>query len=469
LTLKTNHCVSSPHLRALTAFLLVIFSLAHGNSQPRTRSLQNPTSGDPVSKILLLRIVRAEDERRWDDDLRTLFSARNAAVRSRAALAAGRIGNEAAVADLVHLLEKDDETTVRAMAAFALGEIESALGAEALVAVLRDNRDAPLRARSVEALGKIVAALPKEQATRAHELAAVVLEALNFEARRRSAPDSSTILLGLTATLRAKPDNAGPIVAEFLHYSDPRIRADAANTLARLKLKDGNEPLRSLLVTDPDPVVRANAARVLGATEDKTSSEPLLDRALNDKDSRVRVSAIRSLGSLKDQRAGRPLVEYGHRLLREKPLPAGELLELATVIGRIFQGAADGEASRWLLDLSNLTGRSAPEVEVARVKMSARDYLLELATTAPAKRRAQEIIQMNWRAASSLAQALGEIAPLLKSARDTNWGGTTGANAYNSKGVAFFGSSHMNNESNYMYRKLIANFGTSNVEHQARI
>jgi hypothetical protein len=40
---------------------------------------------------------------------------------------------------------------------------------------------------------------------------------------------------------------------------------------------------------------------------------------------------------------------------------------------------------------------------------------------------------------------------------------------YNSKSVAFFGSSHMNNESNYIYRKIIANFGTSNVEHQARI
>jgi formate dehydrogenase major subunit len=39
----------------------------------------------------------------------------------------------------------------------------------------------------------------------------------------------------------------------------------------------------------------------------------------------------------------------------------------------------------------------------------------------------------------------------------------------NSKAVAFFGSSHMNNEPNYVYRKLIANFGTSNVEHQARI
>lgn len=43
------------------------------------------------------------------------------------------------------------------------------------------------------------------------------------------------------------------------------------------------------------------------------------------------------------------------------------------------------------------------------------------------------------------------------------------ANNYNSKGVAFLGSSHMNNEPNITYRRLIAQFGTSNVEHQARI
>jgi len=67
----------------------------------------------------------------------------------------------------------------------------------------------------------------------------------------------------------------------------------------------------------------------------------------------------------------------------------------------------------------------------------------------------------------SLDDAMAEIAPLLVSARGPEL--TTGANAYNSKGVAFFGSSHMNNESNYMYRKIIANFGSSNVEHQARI
>jgi formate dehydrogenase major subunit len=39
----------------------------------------------------------------------------------------------------------------------------------------------------------------------------------------------------------------------------------------------------------------------------------------------------------------------------------------------------------------------------------------------------------------------------------------------NPKTVMFFGSSHMNNECNNIYRKIIANFGTSNVEHQARI
>lgn len=65
----------------------------------------------------------------------------------------------------------------------------------------------------------------------------------------------------------------------------------------------------------------------------------------------------------------------------------------------------------------------------------------------------------------SLDAALAEIAPALKTAR----GDVTPANGYNSKGVAFFGSSHLNNEQNIAYRRLIAQFGTSNVEHQARI
>lgn len=72
--------------------------------------------------------------------------------------------------------------------------------------------------------------------------------------------------------------------------------------------------------------------------------------------------------------------------------------------------------------------------------------------------------------AMALDTAMGEIATALIAARDTDIAGWDPATRkYNSKGVAFFGSSHMNNESNYLYRKIIANFGTSNVEHQARI
>jgi len=395
---------------------LLVISATSVFPQSRSQTLHNPTSGDPVPKILLLRIIRAEDERRWDDDLRSLFSARNANVRARAALAAGRIGNEDAVDDLIRSLQHDDESEVRAMAAFALGEIESPLAADALVAVLKDRRDERVGARAVEALGKIAAALPKEQEQRAQELAAAVLEALKFEARRRSAPDGLTILLGLTAVLRTKPANAGPIVAEFLHYSDSRIRADAANALARLKLKDGNDQLRKLLTSDPDPIVRANAARVLGATEDKASYEGLLDRALNDKDSRVRVSAIRALASLKDAPATVALIKRGAALLvaakrewRDKgmawgrPTAANELLEIATALGRLRQDSKDHRTMEWLKQIPQVAA-PAPEIEIALARIDPNFYLGEIL------RPAQESILLDWRAASSIAQALGELA-----------------------------------------------------------
>lgn len=74
----------------------------------------------------------------------------------------------------------------------------------------------------------------------------------------------------------------------------------------------------------------------------------------------------------------------------------------------------------------------------------------------------------------SLDQAMTEIAAGdganhtgLKAIRGTVTPGSTAAS--NAKTVQFFGSSHMNNEPNYLYRKIVATFGTSLVEHQARI
>src|SRR5258706_7122679 len=407
LPVKTDRLLSLSGMRTLTACALLLFLVANALSQTHGRRLQTPPSGEPVSRILWLQIVRAEDERRWDNDLSDLLKARNANVRARAALAAGRIGDEQAVAGLIPLLQRDDEPEVRAMAAFALGEIESPLGADALVAVLRDTHDSSLRSRAVEALGKITAALPKEQATRAHDLGAVVLEALNFEARRRSAPDTLTMLLGLTAVLRAKPDNTGPVVTEFLHYSDPRIRADAANTLARLKLKDGHDELRKRLLSDPDAVVRANAARVLGATEDKSAYTDLLDRALKDQDARVRVSAIMALATLKDARATSPLLERGITLLatatsaRKKssspglPAEANELLEIASTLGRMRQDSSDERVTNWLKNVRPVTGPAAPEVEIAFAIVHPAAYLNQFGEWPLTKRMVQEKLLLN--------------------------------------------------------------------------
>jgi cyclophilin family peptidyl-prolyl cis-trans isomerase/HEAT repeat protein len=371
-----------------------------------------------IPPATLLLITKAEDERRWDDDLRNLFSSPNATVRKRAALAAGRIGNEDSLASLTELLEKDADPSVRAMAAFAIGEVESEKGANALVAALNSARSSvELKARAVEALGKIAAVLPREQEARQRELGAAILEALNAAPTPHPAGDQSLIIFGLTAALRSRPANAGPTIAKFLTSANPRVRADAGNALARLRLKDGNEQLRRLLASDPDPIVRANAARVLGVTEDKESYDALLSKATSDNDSRIRVSAIRALASLKDVRAAEPLLEHGQTLAQgnvgERPTELNEIIEIATTLGRLRHLAA----VPWLLKISDDLNHTAPEIEIALVRIAPATYLKGFGSGDQAKRKVQETILLNWRAASGIAAGLSEIAaqPEIKS------------------------------------------------------
>src|SRR5215510_5577449 len=143
---------------------------------------------------IIVTITQAEDERRWSDELMQLLSNQSPMVRKRAALAAGRIGDEGAVRSLSYVLERDTDNTVRAMAAFALGEIEAESGANALIVVLKNTSAPPeIRARAIEGLGKIAAALPRDQEARQRELGAAILDALNYEFKRPIAglPDPS--------------------------------------------------------------------------------------------------------------------------------------------------------------------------------------------------------------------------------------------------------------------------------------
>src|SRR5204862_712017 len=150
---------------------------------------------------------------------------------------------------------------------------------------------------------------------RLDECKAAIVGALRFESQRKPNRDRLTVLLGLTAILRIRPEGVGPLVTKFLDDSEPEIVATALNTMGRLRLKDGNERVRQLL-NHNDPIVRANAARVIGAGEHKEAFDAVLDRAQNDADRRVRVSAIRTLASLKDARAVDPLLSTGRLMMK---------------------------------------------------------------------------------------------------------------------------------------------------------
>lgn len=352
-----------------------------------------------IPQAVQIQILKAEDERRYDSALEKLLSDKNAGVRKRAALAAGRIGDEKAIAPLSVLLEKDKDADVRAMAAFAIGEIESAKGADALLDALVNGETAKIRANAVEGIGKIVAALPQTEKEKAQTIGKSIVDVLERE-KMSKCPEDSVILKGLTAALRARPANAGATVAKFLNNENDLIRETATNTLARLRAKDGIEDVRKLLVTDKDPIVRANAARILAAAEDKESIDALLDRATKDADQRVRVSAIRALAGLgqRDFKIGTPLTERGETLLKSGNAQ-NELLEIATTLGRVLRYTQDERAVKFLRNLRVAVDYSAPEVEIAFARIDSGTYL-------------NEALPKDWKRKSGIAgvaAGLGEI------------------------------------------------------------
>jgi cyclophilin family peptidyl-prolyl cis-trans isomerase/HEAT repeat protein len=376
---------------ALLFFLLICFSVPLLSQVPLTTHVQ---------------IVKAEDARRYDSTLEKLMRSPDAAVRKRAALAAGRIGDEAALPALAGLLKSDPSADVRAMAAFAIGEAESIGGADAILSALNDpNAPAGVRARAVEAAGKIAAANSKDE--KAKNLGSGILELLKRE--ETQAPEPKVIRLGLTAVLRARPEGAAEIVRNFLANSDPATVADALNTLARLRARVANRDARDFLQTNVHAVVRANAARVLGAAEDKEAFDVLLKAAVEDPDPRVRVSAVRSLAALKDARAAASLLDRGEKLLSEykkskyaDPVEKNELLEIATALGRILPNTGNERATKFLDRYIAADDGRSPEISIARLHVSPGEF----------SSRNEARALSNWRQYSTLAQIVGEFASI---------------------------------------------------------
>jgi cyclophilin family peptidyl-prolyl cis-trans isomerase/HEAT repeat protein len=295
------------------------------------------------------------------------------------------------------------------MAAFALGETESAKATPVIIQNL-NNYELPkeIRARVIEAAGKIAAANPKD--VQAKLLSETILKTLDHEDKKRDATSRDVSLMGITAVLRSKPENAEKVLIDFLGYSDARMRSDALNALARLRAKNANTEARDLLKTDTDAVVRANAARLLGVAEDKESFDLLVKSATIDADSRVRVSAIRSLANLKDARAADVLINRGGELLKnfaamktsvEYPKEKSELLEIFATLGRLLANSGNEKAISLLESFREMDRYSSPETEIAYARIAPTAYLENY-------RNSKQTT--NWRTTSALAQGLGELA-----------------------------------------------------------
>ncbi len=404
----------------LTAFSSASVAVGQRSKQAGAAKASAAATRGSVPDEIMLVIMRAEDERRWGAELATLLTDKRAAVRVRAALAAGRIGDERAISTLSSLLANDKNVSVRAMAAFALGETESAAAIDALLSALKRGDEATqVRARAVEALGKVGAALPEKEEERRRAIGEGVLNALSLEAQPGMKRQREVVLEGITAALRLSPANAGPVIAGFLTDADARIRADAGNTLARLKAKDGGEQLRAMLMGETDAVARANAARALGAAENASAFEVLLARSTTDADERVRVSALRSLGALKDTRAVAPLLQRGAALLTAYraargrgvayPAELNELLEIAASLGRIMPNTGDLRVTEWLRELRDAQEVIDPETEIAFARTAPAAYLRERPFHKLADEATRTWLFADWRRASSLAQGLKEI------------------------------------------------------------
>ena len=380
----------------ITAALILIFSVSALTQIPAAVHIQ---------------ILKAEDARRYDKTLEDLIDHTDEHVRVRAILAAGRIGDEKAIPRLASLLESGS-VKVREIAAFALGEIESANAADAILKALKDPKTpAPVRARAVEAAGKIAAANPKD--ANAKELGEAILDTIDAEDNNGNKQDRQVLLLGLTAALRARPEDGDLVVMKFLTNLDAHVRADAANTLSRLRSKSANPALRAILMSDDDAVARANAARALGAAEDKESLNMLIDAAVEDDDSRVRVSAIRSLASLKDPYAVDKLLDRGEKLLAvfkksksAHPSEINELLEVATALGRLVANTNDGRTLKFLQTLRKADKFRSSETEIAVVRVGPEGYAKEITP--------QNIGYADWHAASAYAQGAAELAKVEK-------------------------------------------------------
>ena len=263
-------------------------------------SLAGPAQSEPRA-FKMARLLSLEDRRTTGEGaLDRYLHDPDKGVRRRAALAAGRIGDPAAVAPLLELMN-DSEAEIRQMTAFALGLLADRRAVERLSAALKDQ-DATVRARAAEALGRI--GDPRAAA----DVARLVQDALPKNAPlvtvRGDDPGNPKdpwleLRLGLFALARLKDVPAAEGV--LLPGGKPRFDWWAATWTAMRLENAALKPLLIAAASSTDSLSRAFAAKGLGALKDPSLTD-LIASLSRDPEESVAVNGLRALATLGDRR-----------------------------------------------------------------------------------------------------------------------------------------------------------------------
>jgi cyclophilin family peptidyl-prolyl cis-trans isomerase/HEAT repeat protein len=268
-------------------------------------------------------------------DLLRLVTDVDPAIRRRAALAIGRVGDSAGGAALVVALA-DPDADVRASAAFALGLLGAKSAVAPLVAALKDP--APLVAgRAAEALGLIgdPAAAPAIAAMAAGCRTSIAGLDPDDE-REPQAPEVAQCQLAIFSLVRLK--NYDALSSVVLDGSGHPISRWWPVAFALQRLGDTRAvPALVWLASSTGVNTPAFALKGLGALHDNQGAP--MARAIaarRDADVRLRVAAVKMLGQIADKASAAALTA----LVSDRTTPLNLAVEAAASLGAVGQGDA---------------------------------------------------------------------------------------------------------------------------------
>ena len=354
---------------------------------------QGSDSPDPLSRLeTLARILVLEDARSLGDgSVLSFLQSEDPAIRRRAALAAGRIGDPLAIPRLAQRLQ-DPEVEVRRAAAFALGLIGSPEGSPALIAALSDA-DALMRGRASEALSRIGqgSAGPMIAVAFRRALPATGTIPLRIRGDDPGRADDPWVELRLHLVALARLKDADSLASAVLGSDSTPLVDWWVSVWAAMRV--GDQRLTPILLAGAaaeDPYIRSLAARGLGALKNP-SHLGVVRRLIEDKSQGVVREALRALAAIG---AAEGAASAATRL--DSPDPVLRRESLLAIAALPFP-------SKWRSRVMENVGHNDPWIRsaawAALIRIDAEDVGIVLSTIGP---------DPDWRVRQAVAKALGE-------------------------------------------------------------